>query len=114
MKLEQIVRELGAKVRTSGDRVKEVEVKGGYASDLLSDVIANTKEGYLWVTLQTHANILAVAKLKELAAIILVNKRKPDSDTLEKAGKEQIIVLESELPTFEIVGRLYEMGVRGS
>jgi len=112
MKLDQIVRQLGVKVRTTEDKVKEVEVKGGYASDLLSDVIANTKEGYLWVTLQTHANILAVAKLKDLAAILLVNSRKPDADTLEKAEKERIVLLESELSTFELAGRLYEMGIR--
>lgn len=112
MKLEQIVRQLGVKVRTTEDKVKEVEVKGGYASDLLSDVIANSKEGYLWVTLQTHANILAVAKLKDLAAILLVNSRKPDADTLEKAEKQGIVLLESELSTFELVGRLYEMGIR--
>ncbi len=112
MKLDQIVRQLGVRVRTTEDKVKEVEVKGGYASDLLSDVIGNAKEGYLWVTLQTHANILAVAKLKDIAAILLVNSRKPDADTLEKAEKEGIVLLESDLSTFELVGRLYEMGIR--
>jgi hypothetical protein len=112
MKLEQIVRQLGLKVRTAAGKVDQIEVKGGYASDLLSDVMANAKEGYLWVTLQVHANILAVAKLKELAAIILVNNRTPDADAIEKAEQEEIVLLESELSTFELVGRLYEMGIR--
>jgi len=40
------------------------ECSGGYVSDLLSDVMANAKAGDLWVTLQTHQNIVAVASLK--------------------------------------------------
>jgi hypothetical protein len=113
MNLAKIVEALGLQIRTGEKQVKEIEVKGGYASDMLSDVIANAREGYLWVTLQTHANILAVAKLKDIAAIVLVNNRKPDQDTLEKAEKEKIVVLESSLSAFDLVGKLYEMGVKG-
>ena len=90
------------------------EVTGGYASDLLSDVIANSRAGNLWVTLQTHRNIVAVATLKELAAVVLVNGRTPDPETLEKAREEKVILLGSRLPAFELIGRLYAMGIRGN
>jgi hypothetical protein len=90
------------------------EVTGGYASDLLSDVIANSKAGNLWVTLQTHRNIVAVATLKELAAVVLVNGRAADPETLEKAREEKVVLLGSRLPAFELVGRLYRMGIRGN
>jgi len=90
------------------------EVTGGYASDLLSDVIANSKAGNLWVTMQTHRNIIAVATLKELAAVVLVNGRTPDPETLEKAREEKVVLLGSRLPAFELVGRLYRMGIRGN
>jgi serine kinase of HPr protein (carbohydrate metabolism regulator) len=90
------------------------EITGGYASDLLSDVIANSKAGNLWVTLQTHANVIAVATLKELAAVILVNGRTPDAETLAKAREEKVVVLASRLPAFELVGRLYQAGIRGT
>ena len=89
------------------------EITGGYASDLLSDVIAHSKAGYLWITMQTHRNIIAVATLKDLAAVVLVNGRAPDPETLEKAREEKVIVLGSRLPAFELVGRLYQMGIRG-
>jgi len=92
----------------------EKEVTGGYASDLLSDVIANSRAGNLWVTLQTHRNIVAVATLKELAAIILVNGRAPDPETLEKAQEEKVILLGTRLPAFELIGRLYALGIRGT
>jgi hypothetical protein len=80
----------------------------------LSDVIANSKAGYLWVTIQTHRNIVAVATLKELAAIVLVNGRTPDPETLEKAQEEKVVLLGSRLQAFELVGRLYQMGIRGT
>lgn len=89
------------------------EITGGYASDLLSDVIAYAKTGNLWVTLQTHRNIIAVATLKELSAVVLVNGRRPDPETLEKAEEEGITLLGSQLSAFELVGRLYQTGIRG-
>jgi len=87
------------------------KIKGGYASDLLSDVIGNSKAGDIWVTLQGHPNIVAVAKLKELAGIIIVNNRTPDEETLKKAQAENIIILTSKLPAFELIGKLYESGI---
>jgi hypothetical protein len=92
----------------------ENEVTGGYASDLLSDVIGNSREGDVWVTLQIHVNIVAVASMKELSGIILVNGREPDEDTVEKAEAEGIPLMVSGLPAFELVGRLYGLGVRGA
>ena len=90
-----------------------VQVLGGYASDLLSDVMANSKPGFLWITLQVHQNIVAVAALKELAGIILVNGRVPDEETIRKAGEENIVIATSSLPAFELIGRIYELGIRG-
>jgi predicted transcriptional regulator len=90
------------------------QVTGGYASDLLSDVMAHGEAGDLWVTLQTHRNIIAVATLKELAAVVLVNGRTPDPDTLEAAHREKLPLLRTALPAFELAGRLYQTGIRGT
>ncbi len=108
MKLKEIIEKLQLKV-LKGKENLEVEVTGGYTSDLLSDVIANSKEGNLWITLQTHQNIIAVAKLKDLAGIIIVNNREPDEDTLNKAEMENVPLLISEDVAFDVSGRLFEM-----
>jgi hypothetical protein len=108
MKLKEIAEKLQLKVLTAKDRLDE-EVTGGYTSDLLSDVIANSKEGNLWITLQTHQNTIAVAKLKDLAGIIIVNKREADEDTLVKAQEENIPLLCSEEMAFDISGKLYAL-----
>ncbi len=112
MKLQEIVNELGLEVRCAAPDLNK-QVIGGYASDLLSDVIANSKKNDIWVTLQIHQNIVGVASLKELAGIIIVNGREPEEETLKKAEKEHIPIMLTELPAFEIVGRLYRLGIRG-
>ncbi len=89
------------------------EVTGGYAGDLLSDVIAHSRKGNVWITIQTHPNIVAVATMKELAGIILTGGREPDAETIRKAEEEGIPVLVSPLFTFELAGRLYQAGVLG-
>ena len=112
MKIEDIVEKLGMRVETAEDCLDR-EVKGGFASDLLSDVIANGKDGDIWITMQVHPNIIAVAVLKDLAGIVMVQGRKPEKETIEKAQAENIPILVSDLQAFEIAGRLYQMGISG-
>ena len=112
MKLQDIVKELDLDVKSGQSRL-DVDVSRGYVSDLMSDVIANTKTGDLWITLQVHINIVAVATMKELSGIILINNRQPEAETLEKAKGENIPILISSLPAFELAGRLYKLGITG-
>ncbi len=109
--LKDIVQKLDLKVVT-GDLEKEIEA--GYASDLLSDVIANAHKDNIWITLQTHVNIVAVASLQDLAGIILVNGREPEEETIKKARKENIALMITDLQAFEIAGKLYELGIHGN
>jgi serine kinase of HPr protein (carbohydrate metabolism regulator) len=112
MRLRDLVEELGLEVVTGSERL-ENEVVRGYASDLMSDVLANSQKGDLWVTLQIHLNIVAVASMKELAGIILINGRRPEKETEEHARQEKIPILVSRLPAFELIGRLHRLGVSG-
>ena len=108
MKLHKIVEELGLEIK-SRVPILDKEVYGGYASDLLSDVMANAKKDDIWITLQIHQNIVGVAALNELSGIILVNGREPEKETLEKAEAENIPILGTDLPAFEVVGKLYRL-----
>jgi len=113
VKLTELIQKLNLDVRSAKDSLQR-EVTGGYASDLLSDVLAHSKEGNLWITLQIHHNIVAVASMKDLAGIVLVNGREPEQETIEKAEAENIAIMVTEMPTFELVGRLYGLGVTGT
>ena len=112
MTVSDIVNFFGLKIRTGENQLNE-EVTGGYASDLLSDVIAHSRKGNIWITIQTHPNIVAVATMKELTAIILAGGREPDPETVQKAEEEGIPILVSPLFTFELAGRLYQTGISG-
>lgn len=92
-----------------GENNLEKEIKGGYVSDLLSDVMGFAQEGQAWVTLQTHKNVIAIASLKELACVLLVKGSKPDDDMLEQAREEEIPVLGTTEQTFETAGRIYQL-----
>lgn len=108
MQVKEIIEKLGLKV-CSGHAGLEREIKGGYTSDLLSDVMGNSGEGDIWVTLQTHKNIMAIASLKELAAIVLVKNFQPEEDTIAESEAEGIPILSTPKETFEITGEIYEL-----
>ncbi len=110
MRISEIIKELNLTVLTGGDFLDR-DVIGGYVSDMLSDVLANSNKGNIWITLQTHLNIISVASVKELSSIIIVKGRKPDEDSLKKAEEEKIIILSSDEGAFQIVGKLYELGI---
>ncbi|MCX7994735.1 MAG: DRTGG domain-containing protein [candidate division WOR-3 bacterium] len=105
-KLSEIISSLNLKMICGEENIGCV-VSGGYVSDLLSDVMANAKKGNIWVTLQTHPNIVAVAVLKEISGVIIPGGRKPEPETIKKAEQEKIPIMTTELSGFEIVGRLY-------
>jgi len=85
------------------------EIEGGYTSDLLSDVMGYAPAGSVWITLQTHKNIIAIASLKELAAIVLVKDHRPEADAIIKSEEEGIPVFSTPAQTFEITGEIYRL-----
>ncbi len=107
MTVSEITKELGLQV-FSGEAGLDREITGGYVSDLLSDVMGRADEGQVWVTLQTHKNVMAIASLKELAAVIIVNGHKPDDNTMEQSNEEGIPLLGTSMSTFDVTGKLYE------
>ena len=113
MKVKELVERAELEVKAAADGL-DVEVTGGYSSDLLSTVMANAKQGNVWVTWHVHPNIVAVALVVKLAAIVLVSGRQPEQETLQKAQQEGIPILGSSLSAFEIIGRLHSMGISGA
>jgi len=113
MRLREITEKLDLEARCCA-RMLDNEVKRGYASDLMSDVIAHGQENDLWVTLQIHVNTVAVASMKDLAGILIIGGREPQEQTIEKAEEENIPILVSKLTAFEVIGRLYNLGIPGT
>jgi hypothetical protein len=112
MTVREIKDRLGLSLCCVGGNLEQ-EVTGAYSGDLLSDVMAHSHQGQVWVTIQVHMNIVAVATLKEHAAIITVNGRTPAAETLTRATEEHVPILSSGLTAFEVSGKLHALGVGG-
>jgi hypothetical protein len=115
MRLEDIARELGfAELTPEVSGANDKDIERGYASDLLSDVLAHAPEGGLLVTLQVHLNVIAVASHAELAAVVFAGDRRPEDDVIAKAAAEGLALYSAPSDTFDIAGRLYALGVKGT
>ncbi len=112
MTLQEIIDKLDLTLLTDKKDFGRVTPASGYTSDLLSCVMAGAQHGGIWVTLQAHANIVAVGALLELSAIIVTEGAMPDPDTIAKANEEGITLLSTSRPTFHVVGKLWELGLR--
>jgi predicted transcriptional regulator len=112
LKLQEITQQLSLEVRAAAENLDR-KVTGGYASDLLSCVMAKAQAGNVWVTIQGHPNIVAVASLLDLAGIIVAEGMSIDAATLEKAEEENIPILATSLTAYTVVGELCKLGIPG-
>ncbi|KPL01180.1 MAG: hypothetical protein AMJ91_01090 [candidate division Zixibacteria bacterium SM23_73_3] len=87
------------------------DVEGVFVSDMLSDVMAGAKSGNLWLTIQTHKSIVPAANLVDVSAVIITSGKEVPQDTVDLASKYNIAILSSDLATFELVGKLYGLGL---
>ena len=98
---------------TIPDAALDVEISSGYASDLLSNVMGQARSDGVWVTMQGHQNVVAVAVLAGLGAVVVAGGAKPDGDAVRKAEQEGLALFTTDLSAFEAVGRLHRAGVVG-
>jgi len=108
MTTQDLIEKIGLKALTTFD---PREIEGVFVSDMLSDVMAGAKSGSLWITVQTHKSIIPAANLVDVSAVIITSKKVVPEDTVELANKHNIALLTTDLPSFELVGKLYGLGL---
>lgn len=111
MTLQEIINKLEMTVLSQPHDFKNIQISGGYASDLLSCVMAGAKPGNLWITLQAHINIVAVAALTDVAAIIITEGAMPEASVIEKANSQGVTLLSTQLGSYQVSGQLWELGL---
>lgn len=113
MIVQDVVAAIGAEV-AAGDASLGREVTGGYTSDLLSCVMAGAQQGNIWVTLQAHMNVIAVAVLLDLSAVVITEGVRPEAAVLARASEKGMPVLLCKQGSFIIVARLAQVGISGA
>jgi predicted transcriptional regulator len=108
MKVKELAENLNLEV-VAGSVGLDREITWAYMSDLLSDVIGNSREGHLWITMQTHINVVAVATLKDHSAVVIVSGNRPSEEVIKKADSEGLPLLCTNEPAFDISGKLFSL-----
>jgi len=105
------IREVAAALKAEilHDEFTDTELSGAYTSDLLSDVMANAKDGGALITIQAHKNTIAVATLVNVSVIIVCNSRPITEDFLESAKDEGVALLLTKENQFNVSGKLYAL-----
>ncbi len=108
MTIQDLAEKLGLTFFT-GPAGRTNEITGGYTSDLLSDVMGHARQGQVWITLQTHRNVVGIASLKDLAGVVLVKGFTPDPETVALAEDEGVALLGTAEQAFEISGKIHDL-----
>ena len=112
MKLSDIISELELEVLNKGPINKDVDIQNGYACDLLSQVLASVKSDSIWITIQSHLNIIGVATMAGIKAIVVCEDHDVPGEVISKADEENVALLKSGQNAFQLSGKLYERGIR--
>ena len=112
MNILEIIQKLELTLLTDGKDFSGIQPSSAYCSDLLSCVMAGAKQKSIWVTLQCHNNIVAVAALLDISAVIITEDAQPDPSTIDKANTEGITLLSTTKQSHEVCGRLWEYGLK--
>ena len=110
MTIQELLEKTGWKLITT-ELDTSTEVTGAYCGDLLSWVMGKGESGQVWITVQGHMNVIAVALLREFSAVIIADNANIPEDMIEKANEEKLILIESGLPSYETAKTLVELGV---
>jgi serine kinase of HPr protein (carbohydrate metabolism regulator) len=110
MKVKDVIEKLNLKLLNSNVDL-EKDVNGVYSCDLLSWVMSHGAKNNIWITVQVHPNVIAVAQLLEFSCILIPENIEVEKLTLDKADQEMIPVLQSDENSFKLCSRLYELGL---
>ena len=110
--LKDIQEKLNLEIATKGLSLDR-PVRSGYASDLLSCAMAKGKKDDIWVTLQSHLNVVAVASLHGMSAVIVTEDSVIEPATIARAESENVVLLRTPRGNYNIIGELYSLGIRG-
>ncbi len=111
MTLDEIRNTLAAKI-LARERDMGITVARAYCADLMSDVLAFSITNSLLITGLTNTQVIRTAEVADIRAIVFVQSKRPDIETIALADAKKIPLLVTEYSMFDVCGKLYEKGLR--
>ena len=106
MKITELSKKLGCEIVSGNELDGDISPDNVYIGDLLSVVMAKAKEQSIWITIQTHLNIMAVSELLDIACVIVVEGLEIESKTIEKSNELQIPILKTKASAYDMACKL--------
>lgn len=111
MRLREIKETLNAVIISKNDAT-DVRILGVYCADLMSNVLAFSITNSLLITHLTNAQVIRTAEVADMKAIVFVENKRPDAETVALADDKKILLLVTGFSMFDTCGVLYEKGLR--
>ncbi|NLU53565.1 MAG: hypothetical protein GXX10_11975 [Clostridiaceae bacterium] len=111
MKITEIAETLNAEILTSNNG--DIDVQTACSADLMSDVMAFSKENTMLLTGLVNPQVIRTAEMMDIRVVVFVRGKKPLDNMIEMAEEKGIVLLATQYPLFEASGRLYQKGIRG-
>lgn len=112
MNLQTIIEKLNLTLLTEERDFSSIQIESGYQSDLLSCVMTGAQPQSIWITLIANINIVAVASLLEISAIIITENAQPNQETISRANMEEVVLLSTSASNFHVAGQLWDLGIK--
>lgn len=112
MNLQTIIEKLNLTLLTEERDFSSIQIESGYQSDLLSCVMTGAQPQSIWITLIANINIVAVASLLEISAIIITENAQPNQETISRANMEEVVLLSTSASNFQVAGQLWDLGIK--
>ena len=109
MKITDLSEKLGCEIVSGNENDMDISLNNVYIGDLLSVVMSKAKEESIWITIQTHLNIMAVSELLDISCIIVVEGMEIEAQTIEKSNELQIPILKTKASAYEVACKLYNL-----
>lgn len=111
MKIKDIAAVIEATV-VCGKESIENDIRCGFASDLMSDVLTLDSEQLILITGLANLQVIRTAEMAEVGCIVFVRDKHVTPEMMEVAIENDMVLLECKFSMYNAVGKLYEAGLK--
>ncbi len=110
MLLSEIVRLIDGEVIVGMDKLDE-NIKFGFSSDLMSDVLAFVEGDTILLTGLNNAQVIRTAEMLDLKVIAFVRGKMPNKEVVDLAVENDIVIMSTRHTLFAASGILFQNGL---
>ena len=112
MTVKDVKEILNARV-LAGEELMDQEVRSACGSDMMSDVLAFSKDHSVLLTCLCNPQVIRTAEMLDIVCLVFVRGKVPDDSVIQMAKDRDLVVLATGHRMFSSCGMLYAAGLGG-